>query len=345
MQRLLWDIDGRLVFSKATVKQVRNAHSYIKDMDDEAQLYHQSGSFARFLAAWSSSLPSLAERIAQLAKDVAQAQFWQSKEIAIMNAWLTDLNSVGYSFPSVVSSSGRSIPVQKRAVVCVTGSSECVQAWASTDIALRQRLHGEIDTFLFLSSSLRNGSTSVSARHQQSRSYLNSTVTVLYEDRVIDPGIPDDCHPQFHPRNETSFHVFDYLQQLWALVECYNLVKDYEKHYNIQYQLLVHARIDTITRMPSTFERTGAFNPNTTLIVSPVRYSPTYDDGFTLGPIELMRYFMTRWHALRDCPSDRNYEPNVFLLRYLNRFANVTVDSEMTDAGNSSQYGSKNCHR
>ena len=90
------------MFGTSTVKQIRNSHSYIKDMDDEGQLYHQSGSFVRFLASWSSSHPTLIERISQLARDIAQAGFWQSKEAIIMEAWLTDLKSVGYSFPSIV---------------------------------------------------------------------------------------------------------------------------------------------------------------------------------------------------------------------------------------------------
>ena len=44
----------------------------------------------------------LLKELAQLARDIAQAGFWQSKEIDIMDAWLADLHSVGYSFPSIV---------------------------------------------------------------------------------------------------------------------------------------------------------------------------------------------------------------------------------------------------
>ncbi|CAF3920638.1 unnamed protein product [Rotaria sp. Silwood1] len=135
IQRFLWDIGGRLIFGKSSAKQVRNSHSFIKDMDDEYQLYHQSGSFVSFLVSWSSSYNLISKGIAQLAKDIAQAGFWQSNKVDIMDAWLTDLHSVGYSFPSIVqtpSSSPASI-VQKRAAICVTGLAECIQeAWAPT---------------------------------------------------------------------------------------------------------------------------------------------------------------------------------------------------------------------
>ena len=67
---------------------------------------------------------------------------------------------------------------------------------------------------------------------------MNSTVTILYEDRVIDPGIPTDCNPRFQLRGHVTFPVPAYFQQLWSLNECYDLVKEYEKTFNIRYQLL-----------------------------------------------------------------------------------------------------------
>ena len=143
VQRLLWDIGGRLIFGASTVSQVRNSHSYIKDMDDEGQLYHQSGSFVRFLASWTSTKQTLRERIGQLARDVAEAGFWKSKEVDIMDAWIADLQSVGCSFPSIVSSSASTpAPVkEKRAAVCVTGLTECVQeAWGSTQKTILQHM-------------------------------------------------------------------------------------------------------------------------------------------------------------------------------------------------------------
>ena len=74
-------------------------------MDDEYRLFNQSSSFVDFLRSWSSSHHSLSKRISQLAKDIANAGFWNSKEVDIMNAWLHDLQSVGYIFPSIVTPS------------------------------------------------------------------------------------------------------------------------------------------------------------------------------------------------------------------------------------------------
>ncbi len=345
VQRLLWDIGGRLIFGRSTVKQVRNSHSYIKDMDDEYQLYHQSGSFVRFLTSWSSSHHSLAKRIGQLARDIAQAGFWQSKEVDIMDAWLADLHSVGYSFPSIVVPTSSSSIIQKRAAVCVTGLAECIQeAWTPTYSDIRDRLQGDIDVFLFLSSSVKQESILSNTRLKQARSYMNSTVTILYEDRVIDPRIPSNCNPQFQLPKFATFSVPAYFQQLWSLNECYDLVKDYEKQFNIQYQLLIRARVDTLAKMPSTFERQDVLNINTTILVPPNRYFPGIDDGFALGPIELMSHYMKRWHSFRQCPPDRNFHPETYLKKYLERFTNITIDPTISGAADAIPHGPGRCH-
>ena len=347
VQRLLWDIGGRLIFGRPTVKQIRNSHSYIKDMDDEYQLYHQSGSFARFLSSWSSSHSSLYERIGQLARDVADGGFWDWKEVDIMDAWLADLESVGYSFPPIVEpSSPTPMPVKKkRAAICVTGLTECIEeAWASTSRKIHERLSGDIDIFLFLSSSVKKGTVSLSTRLKQVRSYKNTTMTIIYEDRVIDPGIPPDCNPQFQLPRHVTFPVPAYFQQLWSLNECYDIVRNYEKEFNIQYQLFIRARIDTLGKMPATFERSDNFNVNKSILVPPHRYFPGIDDGFALGPIELMSHYMKRWLSFRQCPPDRNLHPETYLKNYLARFTNVTVDHSLSGAADAIPHNPGHCH-
>ncbi|CAF1675077.1 unnamed protein product [Rotaria magnacalcarata] len=347
-QRLLWDIGGRLVFGTATVKQVRNSHSYIKDMDEEHQLYHQSGSFVRFLASWSSSLPSIAKRIAQLARDIAQAGFWHSKEIDIIDAWLTDLRSVGYSFPSIISTASPNPVIQKRAAVCVTATAECInKVWAQTDVNLRNRLHGDIDTFLFLSSSSPNRSLPLiplATRLKRARSYKNTTVTILYEDRVIDTDIPADCPPQYRLSRHNTYSDSYYFQQLWALAECYNFVKDYEKRSNVKYQLFIHARADVVPQMPSNFDRKGALNVNTTLLILRNRYFPALHNGLVLGPIKFMYHYMTRWYSLGPCLLESMQHSEASLLIYLKRFTKIRIDRISTDRANAISYEPNICH-
>ena len=55
--------------------------------------------------------------------------------------------------------------------------------------------------FYFLSSSAHQGPIPLDIRLKQIRSYMNSTVTILYEDRLIDPHIPSTCKTYYHPGN------------------------------------------------------------------------------------------------------------------------------------------------
>ncbi|CAF1129118.1 unnamed protein product [Rotaria magnacalcarata] len=347
VQRLLWDIGGQLMFGTSTIEQIRNIHSYIKDMDEEYQLYHQSGSFARFLSSWSSSLPTLVQRIMQLANDIAKAGFWNSQEIQIMDAWINDLDFVGYRFPSVVSSSSSlssSTIKQKRAAICVTGVTECIQeAWAKNYLHIRNSLQGDIDTFLFLSSSITSGPIPLTTRLKQIRSYRNTTLTILYEDRNINPNIPTNCIPEFVLPKDV-YKVDAYFQQVWALAQCYHLVKDYEKRFKIKYQLMIRSRLDILAAKQFILERNGAFNVNTTLLAPPNRFFNALDDGFAVGPMELMHHYMTRWYSFKTCPPDRLYHSEYYLTRHLKSFTNVTRDSTLPAAADALPHGSQSCH-
>ncbi|CAF2936853.1 unnamed protein product, partial [Rotaria sp. Silwood2] len=338
VQRLLWDIGGRLIFGTSTVKQVRNSHSFIKDMDDEYQLYHESGSFVRFLVSWSSSYSLLWKRIAQLARDIAQAGFWKSKEVNIMDAWLADLHSVGYSFPSIISPSSPLI-IQKRAAVCVTGFAECIQeAWVPTWSTIRNHLQGNIDAFLFLSSSHKLEKIPFDVNLKQIRAYLNSTVTILYEDRVIDPHIPSNCKTFYYPPMSRS-HVIPYYQQLWGLAECFDLVKEYEQKMNIRYEFLIRARPDSVlNRVPQALEPVN----NSTLVIPNENGFGGYNDRFAIGSMSIMEKYMRRWHDLSRCYIE-NLHAESFLKLLLNRF-NINVQLMKTLSYEQQPHGVGRCH-
>jgi hypothetical protein len=309
-------------------------------MDDEYQLYHQSGSFVRFLASWSSTKRSLAERISQLARDIAKGGFWQSKEVDIMDAWLTDLHAVGYKFPSIVtSSSSSSSIIQKRAAVCVTSIAECIpEAWAPTHANIRRHLDGDIDTFLFLSSSVKQGPVPLNIRLQQARLYMNSTVTVLYEDRVIDPHIPPTCETYYYPDMNQS-HVIPYYQQLWGLAECFDLVKRYEQKMNIRYELFIRARSDSV--LYNVSEPLSLPN-NRTVLIPDENHFGGYNDRFAIGPINIMETYMRRWHILSTCHV-QNLHAETFLKLLLNRHS-INVQPEESLSYRQELHGQDRCH-
>ena len=101
VQRLLWDVNGSLGFTKPTVDQIRNAHNYRNDYLDELEIYSQTSSFIDFLASWNSKSTDLGARIVDLMKAMANNNFIGAQDVDLARRWVRDLKSVGYVFPKV----------------------------------------------------------------------------------------------------------------------------------------------------------------------------------------------------------------------------------------------------
>lgn len=101
VQRLLWDVNGSLAFTKPTVEQIRNAHNYLDDFKDELQLYTDTPRFIDFLANWTSASADLETRIVELMKAMAGEKFIGEADVDLAQRWIKDLQIVGYKFPRV----------------------------------------------------------------------------------------------------------------------------------------------------------------------------------------------------------------------------------------------------
>ena len=100
-QRLNWEVGGTLTFSTASVYQDRNEHDYTLDYADEVDLYNDAGRLVKFLISWRapSSASGFFDVARALSTDMAAAGFWKSGDVALINAWIGDLISVGYKEP------------------------------------------------------------------------------------------------------------------------------------------------------------------------------------------------------------------------------------------------------
>lgn len=101
VQRLLWDVNGSLGFTKPTVDQIRNAHNYLDDYMDELKIYAETSKFIDFLSAWKSTSTHLEVRIVDLMKAMAENHFVEYADVDLAERWVKDLKSVGYQFPKV----------------------------------------------------------------------------------------------------------------------------------------------------------------------------------------------------------------------------------------------------
>ncbi|KAF8950051.1 hypothetical protein BGZ52_003934 [Haplosporangium bisporale] len=101
VQRLLWDVNGSLGFTKPTVDQIRNAHNYLDDYMDELKIYAETSKFIDFLSSWKSTSTHLEDRIVDLMKAMAENKFVEYADVDLAERWVKDLKSVGYKFPKV----------------------------------------------------------------------------------------------------------------------------------------------------------------------------------------------------------------------------------------------------
>jgi hypothetical protein len=336
VQRLLWDIGGHLVFTSSTLKGRKRVPTNIEAMKNGQMLYEDAGRLVRFLTAWKNSASTLPEKFQELVADLTKATFLPKSEAIVIQAWLNDLDFIKYKYPLINSAVGN-VPSAvriKRSAVCLTGLTECVhEVWTKNEIELRKRLNGDIDVFLFLSAGdgIKSDipSTISNLRIKQTRFY-NATVNIVHEDILdIDPGFPPKCKHRYVFTQRRKIVPIE--QERFAQATCYNIVRAYERKRNIRYQLMIRARSDSaFTRLPSTFERNGDFNPNNTIIVPDEHHYYGINDRFAIGPMDSMKYYMTRWYQLPLCLAE-NVHPESFLafVLYRNKI-NVTRDIDIS---------------
>ena len=102
-QTLMWLSNQRLAYLPPIVDQVRNKHSLHHDMIEENDLYVKSGSLLKFLRSWKCNELHFFTCVSKLTKDMAANSYWKSEESDILDAWLSDLSSLGYSPPAMSS--------------------------------------------------------------------------------------------------------------------------------------------------------------------------------------------------------------------------------------------------
>ncbi|CAF2249261.1 unnamed protein product [Rotaria magnacalcarata] len=111
VQRLLWELEPQatLTFHSPSVFQKRNPHNYLRDFEDELQLYTQAEKLIIFLRKWSCShggsylkgvrdCSEFFNKIFFLASDMAEAKFWEVKDVWLCRAFLIDMIKNGYKF-------------------------------------------------------------------------------------------------------------------------------------------------------------------------------------------------------------------------------------------------------
>ena len=100
VQRLLWEIGGRVAFYPPNAYQKRNSHSYLDDAIEEEQMYETTEKLIDFLRDWEcrQSLTFFG-CVEALITDLAGAEYLGYGDVEVTKAWLQDLVRIGYKEP------------------------------------------------------------------------------------------------------------------------------------------------------------------------------------------------------------------------------------------------------
>ena len=94
-QRLLWETDQVLAFSRPSAYQLRNEHSLIKDFADEIQVYLKSKALVLDLISWTNlSSDKSFSCIINLYNFLIKKEFFEENEQKCVTAWENDLNRI-----------------------------------------------------------------------------------------------------------------------------------------------------------------------------------------------------------------------------------------------------------
>jgi hypothetical protein len=104
VQRLMWDTGLRIAFAPPIVRQDRNVHNFLADLNAEQQLYMQTEKLIEFLGSWHSTKATLQDRIEDLWGDAYERGYLEEADLQSLKIWINALESVGYDFPDVVDS-------------------------------------------------------------------------------------------------------------------------------------------------------------------------------------------------------------------------------------------------
>jgi len=102
-------IDEGVTFAPPMAYQVRNLHSDLADANEESVLYRDVGQYISVLNKWEcdDGTQFMFDCILKLSRHLVGEGFWTSRDADMVDAWLSDLSSVGYVPPPLSATRSR----------------------------------------------------------------------------------------------------------------------------------------------------------------------------------------------------------------------------------------------
>jgi len=77
----MWLLDDTVTFLGPNAFQLRNAHSYLKDFEEEKSMYSQTEQLVAFLFEWKCKKAKFFDFVVDLSTQMAEKNFWKLKEV------------------------------------------------------------------------------------------------------------------------------------------------------------------------------------------------------------------------------------------------------------------------
>jgi hypothetical protein len=101
-EAIFGDLGLSVTFLAPNVRQDRNAHNYLADMQAELDLYFKSGKLIEFLGeGWNSIADTVPGRMEELWIELYERGYIQVDDVIAIQMWLQALVEAGYRFPEV----------------------------------------------------------------------------------------------------------------------------------------------------------------------------------------------------------------------------------------------------
>ncbi|GMT07657.1 hypothetical protein PENTCL1PPCAC_29831, partial [Pristionchus entomophagus] len=100
-QALLHAAGETVSFVPVNAIQRRNAHNYLKDFDEEIEVYDKAGTIVQFIDQWKCSAETMDGCAIELADQFAVRGFWGEEDARLVAHWVRDLQKIGYAFPEL----------------------------------------------------------------------------------------------------------------------------------------------------------------------------------------------------------------------------------------------------
>ena len=97
-QRCLWEMGGRVVFSGANAKQIRNEHNLLKDFEEEIVIYLKADIIRQELSKLhlrkGEEVKIVLDNLIQCYRKLVDLSVVNEQELAILKAWVKDINQL-----------------------------------------------------------------------------------------------------------------------------------------------------------------------------------------------------------------------------------------------------------